>query len=226
MRFFAGGGNILLRKIPSEIEIINDINKDLITLFRVIQNHLPEFLRYTKWLLVSRDEFNRQMQSPPETLTDIQRAVRFYYLQRNGFAGNLISRTFGYSATRKSGFNPMNLERDLSAIHSRLSAVTIENLPYEEILKRYDRDYTFFYLDPPYHKQENEYGKGIFSESDYPKLAGILSGIKGFFLLSINDTPFIRDVFKDFKQGEVSTIYTADRNNNGKNVKELLISNY
>lgn len=226
LKFLAGGGNILLQKIPSKVEIFNDINKDLITLFRVIQNHLPEFLRYTRWLLVSRDEFNRQMQSSPETLTDIQRAVRFYYLQRNGFAGNLISRTFGYSTSRTSNLNIANLENDLSEIHSRLSRVTIENLPYKDILKRYDRDYTFFYLDPPFHKQENEYGKGIFHESDYAKIAEILSGIKGMFLLSINDTPFIRDVFKNFKQAEASTTYTADRNNNSKKVKELLISNY
>lgn len=222
---FGGGGDILFKKEPSQAEVINDINKDLVTLYRVVQHHLEEFLRYFKWALISRDEFQRQLKCDPETLTDIQRAARFFYLQKTGFGGKVTGRTFGYSPKGKPRLNLIRLEEDLSEIHLRLARVTIENLHYSDVLKRYDRDSTFFYLDPPYHKVEDYYGKGIFAEDDFLKLSDILSGLKGTFMLSINDTPFIRDVFKNFKQEEIRVTYTVCKDAN-KRVKELLISNY
>lgn len=127
---FAGAANVFLKKEPSKIEVINDINKELITLYRVVQNHLEKFVRHFKWALFSREEFNRQLQSQPGTLTDIQRAVRFYYLQKSSFAGKVVGRNFGYSLTTKPHFNLLRIEEELSATHLRLAGATIECLPY------------------------------------------------------------------------------------------------
>jgi DNA adenine methylase len=85
---FSGAAWLLFRKEESEVEIINDINSDLVTLYRVIKNHLEEFIRYLKWILVARDEFTRFKTENPDALTDIQRAVRFYYLLRNGYCSH------------------------------------------------------------------------------------------------------------------------------------------
>ena len=82
---FAGAAWVLFRKEPSKVEVINDINGDLITLYRVIQNHLEEFIRYFKWSLISREEFARLQRVDESTLTDIQRAARFHYLVKNAF---------------------------------------------------------------------------------------------------------------------------------------------
>ena len=82
---FAGAAWMLFKKDESPVEVINDINSDLITLYRIVKLHLDEFIRYLRWLLVSRDEFSRFLAETPETLTDIQRAVRFYYLLRSGY---------------------------------------------------------------------------------------------------------------------------------------------
>lgn len=172
---FAGAANVFLKKESSKVEVINDINKELITLYRVVQNHLDEFLRYFKWALVSREEFDRQLQSPPDTLTDIQRAARFYYLQKCAFGGKVQGQTFGYSLVTTPRLNLLRIEEELSAVHLRLSRVTIECLPYDDIVRRYDRPDTLFYLDPPYEKCETCYGKGIFSKEDYAMLANILS---------------------------------------------------
>lgn len=79
---FAGAGHVYFRKEPSKVEVINDINKELVTLFRVIKHHPEEFLKQFKHMLVSRVEFQDAKQTPPETLTDIQRAARFFYLQK------------------------------------------------------------------------------------------------------------------------------------------------
>jgi len=86
---FAGAAWLLFRKEESKVEIINDINTDLVTLYRVVKNHLEEFIRYLKWILVARDEFDRFRKENPETLTDIQKAVRFYYLLKAGYGSRI-----------------------------------------------------------------------------------------------------------------------------------------
>ncbi len=195
---FAGAAWLFFKKEESEVEIINDINADLVTLYRVVQNHLDEFIRYLRWILVSRDEFERFKKESPETLTDIQRAVRFYYLVRNGYASRLPNPSFSVGPTRRPGLNLLRIEEDLSAAHIRLSRVYIENMHYQKLIERFDRNHTFFYIDPPYFGCENDYGKGLFSRQDFDNLKDLLNGIKGRFIMSINNTPEIRKLFRGF----------------------------
>lgn len=223
---FSGAAWLLFRKEESEVEIINDINSDLVTLYRVIKNHLEEFIRYLKWILVARDEFTRFKTENPDALTDIQRAVRFYYLLRNGYGGKVYKPTFNIAPTKRPNLNLLRIEEELSAAHLRLCRVYIENKPYQEIIKRYDRPSTFFYVDPPYYTFEDYYGPGIFSTDDFFLLAQLLSNIQGKFVMSINDVPIIRDLFKNFHIEEVMTSYSAAGAHRKKQVTELLIMNY
>jgi DNA adenine methylase len=147
---FAGAAWLLFRKPESKVEIINDINADLVTFYRVVKNHLEEFVRYLKWILVSRDEFARFREEDPETLTDIQRAVRFYYLLRNGYSSRILKPTFSISTLKRSNFNLLRIEEELSMAHLRLSRVYIENMHYQDLIPRFGRPHTFFYVDPPY----------------------------------------------------------------------------
>lgn len=101
----------------------------------------------------------------------------------------------------------------------------MENLPYQRVLERFDRPATFFYLDPPYFNCEEDYGKGIFSREDFTRLAEILGGIQGKFILSINDTADVRKIFKGFRMLKVQTSYTAGGDHR-KEVGELLFMNY
>lgn len=212
---FAGAAWVLFKKPESKVEVINDINRDVVTLYRCLQWHLEEFVRYFKWVLVAREEFERLKKADPNTLTDIQRAARFYYLQQSCFGGHISSPSFGYGCTRGPKLNLLRIEEQLSAAHLRLSRVYVECLPYADIISRYDGPETFFYLDPPYWDCEAYYGKGIFSREDFTQLAAQLAGIKGQFLLSLNDTPGVREVFKNFALEAVQTKYTCS---NGKNV--------
>ncbi len=221
---FAGAAWVFFRKPQSEVEVLNDINLDVVTLYRVVQDHLEEFIRYFKWLLVSREEFNRYMKEEPTTLTDIQRAVRFFYLQKNSFGGRTQNRSFGYGTTRPPRLNLLRIEEDLSAAHLRLAQAYIENLPYGDLIRRYDREHTFFYIDPPYWNCENDYGKNIFSKEDFAALAVQLSGIKGKFLLSLNDVPEIREIFSAFIIEPVSVTYSVGISRTSE--KEVLIRNY
>lgn len=87
---FAGGAALyFLRPQPAPVEVLNDINGDLVTLYRVVQNHFEEFVRQFKWALSSRQVFEWQKMTHPETFSDIQRAARFFYLQHHAFAGTV-----------------------------------------------------------------------------------------------------------------------------------------
>ena len=88
-----------------------------------------------------------------------------------------------------------------------------------------DRSTTFFYLDPPYWDCEDVYGKGIFDKDDFTKLRDLCAGMRGKFIMSINDVPEIRELFKDFHIIEVDTQYSVNRNK-VSDVTELLIANF
>lgn len=221
---FAGAGSILFRKPESRVEILNDLNLELVTLYRVIKYHLDEFIRYLRWLLTAREEFERFKAIDPATLTDVQRAVRFYYLHRNAFAPGLARPAFRCDTTHKPRFNLVRIEEDLSQLHLRLAGVFVENLPYASAIDRFDKPTTFFYLDPPYHGCEKYYGKGIFERADFARLAEQLAGIKGRFVMSINDAAEIRALFKRFMIRRVATAYKVGKARH-KQVHELLIMN-
>lgn len=222
---FAGAAWVLFRKEPSKVEVINDINGDLTTLYRVLQYHLEEFVRYFKWSLISRDEYLRLQSVPPETLTDIQRAARFYYLVKNAFGAKCVGQSYALANTSKPRLNLLRLEEDLSEAHLRLSRVSVENLPFDNLIKRLDGKDTFFYADPPYWDCEADYGKNLFTKDDFTLLRDTLAACQGKWLVSINNVPQIRELFKDFEIKEVKTSYSIGSRAN-KPVTELLIANY
>jgi DNA adenine methylase len=220
---FAGGAQVLFQKDPSPVEVLNDLDGDVVTFFRVCQSHHQELIRYMKFVLVSREWFDLLQGQDPKTLTDIQRAARFFYLQKNAYAGLVLHRRFGYAIEEPSRFNPERLPELIEKTHERLSRVQIECLPYQDILKRYDRPTTLFYLDPPY------FGRKLyrfnFSESDFQELEQRLRDVRGMFLLSLNDLPEVRKLFSRFRIRQISLAYTAQREA-GKRYRELLISNF
>jgi len=222
---FAGGAWIFFRKKYSNGEVLNDKDGDLISLYRVIQNHLEEFLRQFKWLLTSREVFdNYKGQMEKSGLTDIQRAARYYYLQRLCFGGRVLNRSFGVDSSGGNRINLLRMEEELSAVHLRLSNVIIENLSWEDLIIRYDKAENFFYLDPPYFSAPC-YKYNFSSIDDYKAMSDILSNIQAKFILSINDHPQIRHVFKGFHMKEVEVPYSLAKTDSLIG-KELLVSNF
>ncbi len=149
---FAGGAALCFLRPPAKVEVINDINGELINLYRVVQHHLEEFVRQFKWALTSRQVFEWLKQTVPETLTDIQRAARFYYLQKSCFGAKLEGQTFGTATTTPPDRNLLRIEGKLSAAHLRLANAFIERLDWAACIDRYDRPHTLFCLDPPYYE--------------------------------------------------------------------------
>lgn len=212
---FAGGAAMFFYKpFRSDVEVINDVNGELINLYRVVQNHLEEFVRQFKWALSSRKVFEWQKLKVPETLTDIQRAARFYYLQQSAFGGLVSGQNYGTATTAPPGLNLLRIEESLSAAHLRLTNVYIENLPWDNCVTRYDREHTLFYMDPPYWQTE---GYGVpFEFQEYEKMAELIGSIKGKAIISLNDHPDIRQVFSGFHIEQVDISYSCT---NGKPAK-------
>lgn len=221
---FAGGAQVFFRKAPSTVEVLNDLDGEIVNFYRVCQHHYEELLRYFRFAVVSRTWFDIIKKSDPETLTDIQRAARHLYLLKNCFASLVRNPVYHRNVIQPPGFNLENLPELIENAHQRLLRVQLECAPYEEVLWRFDRPTTLFYLDPPY------WGKELyrhnFSAADFEKLAVQLKTLKGKFVLSLNDVPDVRRLFGDFYIREVELNYTSQKKSAGRRYHEVLITNF
>ena len=222
---FGGAGWVLFGKenTSKQMEVFNDIDRDLINMYRCIQNHPEEFKRQLEFVLPSHETFYLYKEDLKHGgLTDIQRAVRYFYLIKCSFGCKKDS----------FGTRPKRIDVTLSKLqeqNERLRGVVIENRSYGDLIKIYDSKDTLFYLDPPYHGTEKMYkGNGHeFTNDMHTDLRDILKGIQGKFILSYNDDEFIRGLYKDFDVAgiERNSTLTAFGDNKEK-YKELIIKNY
>lgn len=223
--FVGMGGVFLRRREAPSLEVINDISGDVATLFRVLQRHYTPFMEMLRYQVTSRREFERLKASDPSTLTDLERAARFLYLQRLAFGGKVAGRNFGVIASGAGArFNVLKLAPLLEDVHERLAGVVIEQLPWAAFLARYDRLGTLFYLDPPYWGGEADYGAGVFGRDEFAAMADRLADLKGGFILSINDVPEIRAIFDGFSIEAVETTYSLAGGGHAMRAGELIIT--
>jgi len=220
---FAGGAQVFFHKDPSPVEVLNDLDGEIVNFFRICQQHHEELVRYLRFMVVSREWHALLKSADPAGLTDIQRAARHLFLLKNSFASLVLKLDYKCHVVQPPGFNPERIPQLIEETHERLARVQIEHLPYDEVLRHYDRPATLFYLDPPY------YGRKLYRHNlehdDFAKMAEILDGLKGKFVLSLNDLPEVRSLFKRFKMRGIDLHYTAQRAA-GRRYKEVLITNF
>lgn len=217
---FGGAAWVLFGKSPNKKEVYNDLNGELVNLFRMVKYHPDALQKELDLMLNSREEFFRQRNMNPELLTELQRAARMYYLIRASYGSKVD--TFGV------GFKDVSTLKNLQEVHKRLSKVLIENKSFEKILQNHDSDKTIFYLDPPYHGTESFYAvDGGFGEEEHRKLAELLRNLKGKWILSYNDDDFIRNLYNEFHIEEVERLNNMGAAAGGEKIfKELIIKNY
>ncbi len=220
---FAGGAQVFFHKQPSKVEILNDMNGEIVNLYRVLRWHHEELVRCLRYCPMSRKLYEEMLACPTDTLTDVQRATRFFYVQKNSFGGLVLKQHYHYTAANPPNYNPARIPEIIAKAHERLQRVQIECSPYESILERYDRPATLFYLDPPY------WGRQLyrfnFNEEDFVALEERLQRLKGKFILSLNDCSEVRGMFKAFHIRKEVLAYSA-QTKPGKMYGELLISNF
>ena len=226
--FVGMGGVFLRRRLRPKSEIINDINGEVVNLFRIVREHADELSSQFMWTIEARSEFVRWLETPPATLTDIQRAARFAYIQRLSFGGDPATKAtagqYAPSVHNSSRFSSRRMQLLIAAAHRRLQGTHVECMEWDAFIRRYDRPFTLFYIDPPYWGHEADYGRGVFAREDFARMAELLRGLKGRFILSLNDRPEVRQTFDGFDFQEVSLRYTANARAM-KQAAELLISN-
>lgn len=234
LELFAGGAWVLFGKEPSDVEVINDIDQDLINFFRVIKKKPEEFIAAFEWELVSRAEFKRLAKLDPKSLNEIERAHRFYYLIMAGWGGELNYPRFATSITDGGHGNRLIgalkfLRERIEPVYDRLKKVLIENLSWEECFERYDREQTFMYIDPPYPDNKCNYAHNMRSWDEHVILAEKLKNSKCKWALSSYDNDEIRKLYYGYNilslQAYSGMRVKKDDTKRIMNV-EVLITNY
>lgn len=214
---FGGAGWVLFGKDEKGMEIYNDVNSDLVNLYRCVKYHPEAVQKELDGVLMSRELFFDAIQRT-RGLTDIQRAARFFVAIKESYGSGLDS----------FGVRPKNMKRAvdfLSVASERLRNVVIENLDFERLIKTYDRDSALFYLDPPYYETEKYY-PDRFQPEDHERLKNTLENIRGKFVLSYNDCEVIREFYKKYDIVEVERADSLAARNGGRRYREIIVKNY
>ena len=185
---FGGSGKVLLN-LNAKIKIYNDINNNLVNFFTELKNNKKLLLKKLDYLLNSRDLFNKYRET---TSDNLENAFRFLYINRLSFNGN--GKSYSYSTKRNKSVALLNINNAVNKSYNDIKYWTIERLDFREIIKRYDSENSFFYLDPPYHNITDLYDDNL-KDKDYMDIKNILDNIKGKYLLNINEDKFVLDLF-------------------------------
>lgn len=220
---FAGGLAVLLAKERAPVEVVNDLNGDLVALYRNLQFHLPALLQEVNWLFASRKNLHDFIAQPG--LTELQRASRFLLVNRTSFGGG--GKSFGVAKTPGGGvgFDRKVVGELLAQAHERLDRVVVENLPYERCLSLYDSKDTLHFIDPPYLNAPTKAYQG-FSEEQMRELRKRIERLKGKWIVTVDDSPLNRELFSDCELQAVSSQNRLCNNRTHSQVRfgELIIT--
>ncbi|MBI2968889.1 MAG: DNA adenine methylase [Bacteroidetes bacterium] len=196
---FFGGGALFFAKPPSEIEVINDTNGEVVNFFKVVQTQFKELQKEIKATLHSRQLWKkaRVIYENPEMFSDVKRAWAFWTLANQGFAGLLTSWSFGKDDSKEDSV--AKKREDFSKMYAdRLKKVQIECNDAVRVIKLRDYKKAFFYCDPPYINTHQGHYKG-YTEADYKRLLDALSKIKGKFILSSYPNSLLKKYIRKHK---------------------------
>lgn len=217
VELFVGGGAIYWNIPPDKYEgvksVINDIDSELMEGYTILKN-----IKSRRFI----GDFK-----------NLREANAFYSMVHNTDNNRLIQLIHkwcsSFSATGRGKLysipSHINKLLDLDDYQERMKNTTILNQDYKKVINKYDSKDTFFFIDPPYEESNQLYSD---SAMDYNELRDILKKIKGKFILTLNDSKNIRDIFSDFNISKIFIkIYLTDSKRiGGSRRNELLIKNY
>lgn len=212
---FAGSANIFFNKEKVEKNVLNDLDKNVYDILTLLQKAPLDKNKYVD--LENLDEIKKFYINHSNSVPD--KIIYHRIISCLGFNSIPVKKVNEIVQYK----NPNIILKNLEDYKEKLNDVIIKNESYESIIKQYDSPDTLFFLDPPY---ENTIKKFYNTDGfDYNKLSQILSKIKGRFFLTLNDSPNIRRLFRNFKIKSVDAI-NQWFNKNKKPRKELFITNY
>lgn len=205
---FGGGASILLNKEPSDMEIYNDLGKNVYSLFYVLSdkklfNQLKEKLDLTYYSREIRQEFKQKLED--KNISILDRAFYFIYVNRssfNGVGGFSVSKVVRRKMS-KSTSDYLSMIEHLPEIHDRLSTTIVENLDILDLIDKYDSDKSFFFLDPPYVKStrlSNQTYECEMTDEEHKNMLNKLNLIKGKALICGYDNELYAEYLKDWNK--------------------------
>lgn len=219
---FGGSGAITINKRPSKVEVINDINRNLYTLYKVIRDkalceELIEQLELTLWGRSEWEYSKHICSSVDSSVSEIERARCVFFLYNASFSGNGTS--FCFERQKNGALKAMRSKiTDLMRFHERLKNVIIECSDFEKIISRYDSPTTLFYLDPPYLNRRGNIYENEMGRSEHQRLLRLLSNCEGTWIISGYDHEMYHSIEKlgDVQKETFSTTTGANPQGNGK----------
>ena len=253
---FGGSGSVLFGKPTVDpVEVYNDYDSNLSNLFMCMKDRPLALMRELKFAhITSRAEFDAikmflQAEDLPQPYMDEEFALasemftedmaeEIISLRMSKAEDHDVRRAAAYLKSLRMSYasmgssyaaQPFNVERLCGLLQEagrRLQTVIVENKDFECIIRHYDADDTFFYLDPPYLSTEGMYDVQ-FALEDHYRLRDLLHQIKGKFLLSYNDCDTVRGWYCSFPMFEFTRPHSMkQRYDAGSLFPELLIGNY
>lgn len=233
---FVGGGSVFLaakqRLNAHATYIINDLNYDLYCFWKLAQNNIDSLVNEVQQIKdTTKDgrELFKQLTNNNEGLTDFERAVRFFVLNRITFSGTVDSGGYSQQAFEKR-FTNSSIQR-LALMADLLKNVEIHHGDYSNHL--FDEgDNVFIFLDPPYLSATKSklFGKNgeLHTGFDHEKFADNMKKCKHKWLITLDDCPEIRNMFTFANIYEWKLQYGMNnyKQNKAEKGKELFISNY
>ncbi len=210
---FCGGGHLFFNKPRSQREVLNDIDGELVNLFMVLRDQGEALAERCAGIPYSRelyDTFRQEIRKDTGPEDGVERAARFAYILESAFAGGFYK---GWGYSRQADRDRVHVWQDwpgrLEWFRRRLQGVAIDRSDFEVCLKNWDSPETFFYLDPPYTwRPEGQY-RYEFQPWDHRRLRKTLEAVKGFWLLTYPDEPWVRQLYEGFPMRKLASPTTS-----------------
>lgn len=214
---FVGGGSVFFGKEPSDHEIINDLDTDIYNIYSDMKVVGSSMIR--RQFDPSRERFEELKASTTKNKSD--RLFRNLYISLMSYSGNR-STYMGEKEEQLKKDSEIGIKYKTDKWHVRLKDVHIENKDFKKVITKYDSSVTFFFLDPPY--SENNPNWGYTNNVSPIDVYNAVREIEGKFLITYDDTPEIRRIFKGYKIVKFNVIYELSGQRTQGN--ELMIMNY
>ena len=228
---FLGGAAVFFRKPPSNVEVINDTNRELINFYKIVQSDFVSLEKEITISLHSRDLHRKAtvIYNNPDMFPELKRAWAVWVLSCQSFSSKLDG-SWGYDVGKPQTSKKIQHKKDGFTVDMaiRLQKVQIECTDALRIIQSRDRPESFFYCDPPYFNSDCGHYNG-YSEDDFENLLKVLSQIKGNFLLSSYPSKLLARYAKENGWHQIKINQTVSVAKAGKHLKkkvETLTANY
>ena len=226
---FMGSATVFFTKPRAQINILNDKNSNLVNLFNMLKDNYKYLYNWVKCTPISRELYDNYVEllKSNDIQDRVQRAGMYMYLIRLSYNCQIES---GWSMAGFSRYVAWsnNWKETLKWFSDFLDNVVIENMDFERLIKTYDSNDTFMYLDPPYYlADKTKYYEIVFNQTDHLRLFNVLKDTKCNWLVSYDNNDYIKQIYKDFNIQTISNPLPSGSKANYQQYKnEIIISNY